>query len=217
MLDTAAQRANMVAAQLRPNDVSDARLRDAMLTIPRERFVPADMLPVAYAERCVPVGAGRVLLDPRAFAKLVQLAEVLPDDHVLDVGCGTGYSTAVLSLLASEVVALEENAALAGQADSNLRALGVNNARVVLGTLTQGCPKEAPFDVIVLNGAVECSPGELLAQLKDGGRLVAFRHDGDAGHAVLYVNHQGAIGERDAFDAKVPVLTGFERRPSFVF
>jgi protein-L-isoaspartate(D-aspartate) O-methyltransferase len=217
MLDTAAQRANMVAAQLRPNDVTDARIRDAMLTVPRERFVPGAMAPVAYMERCIPVGAGRVLLDPRSFAKLLQLAAIRPDDRVLDVGCGTGYSTAVLSLLAGKVVALEENPELAAGAEANLRALGVAHAQVVTGPLVQGCPDRAPFDVIFLNGAIETEPTTLLAQLKDGGRLVAIHRDGAAGHARLYLKHDGAIGERSAFDAQVPLLPGFEKPLSFVF
>jgi len=217
MLDTAAQRATMVAAQLRPNDVTDARVRDAMLTIPRERFVPEAMAPMAYTERCIPLGGGRVLLDPRSFAKLLQLAQIGPSDAVLDVGCGTGYSSAVLSLLADRVVALEEDAGLASRAETNLRALGAGNARVVRAPLALGCPQDAPFDVIFLNGAIEEEPLALLEQLKDGGRLVAIRCDGAAGHARLYLKHDGAIGERSAFDAQVPVLPGFEKARSFVF
>ena len=217
MLDTAAQRANMVAAQLRPNDVTDARIRDAMLTVPRERFVPAGFAPVAYMERCIPVGPGRVLLDPRCFAKLLQLASVGPNDRVLDIACGMGYSTAILSLLGREVVALEEDAELAARAEGNLSALGLTNARVVCGPLALGCPNEAPFDVIFLNGAIDREPTELLGQLGDGGRLVAISRDGAAGHAVIYLNHEGAFGERSAFDAAVPVLPGFEKPPRFVF
>jgi protein-L-isoaspartate(D-aspartate) O-methyltransferase len=217
MLDTAAQRANMVAAQLRPNDVTDSRLRDAMLTVPRERFVPAAFAPVAYMEGDIPLGPGRVLLEPRCFAKLLQLAGIGPNDRVLDIACGTGYSTAILSFLATEVVALEDNAELAAQAQSNLRTLGVANTRVITGTLTSGCPNEGPFDVIFLNGAIAREPEELLAQLGDGGRLVAIRRNGAGGKGVIYLNHEGALGERSAFDATVPVLPGFEKPPSFVF
>jgi protein-L-isoaspartate(D-aspartate) O-methyltransferase len=217
MLDTAAQRANMVAAQLRPNDVTDARIRDAMLTIPRERFVPAGFAPVAYMEGCIPLGPGRVLLDPRCFAKLLQLASVGPDDRVLDVACGTGYSTAILSFLAGDVLGLEEDAALAAQATENLKAFGLANARAASGTFAKGRPAEAPFDVIFVNGAIACEPKELLAQLRDGGRLVAIWRDGAAGHAILYLNHEGALGERRAFDASVPVLPGLEKPPGFVF
>ena len=217
MPDTAAQRANMVAAQLRPNDVTDSRLRDAMLVTPRERFVPASFAPVAYMERCIPLGPGRVLLDPRSFAKLLQLADVGPGDRVLDVACGTGYSTAIAAALGREVVGLEEDEELAARAAHNLAALGLANARVVCGSLVSGCPDAAPFDVIILNGATEREPESLLGQLSDGGRLVAIQRNGAAGRAVIYLNHEGALGERSAFDASVPVLPGFEKPPRFVF
>jgi protein-L-isoaspartate(D-aspartate) O-methyltransferase len=217
MLDTAAQRANMVAAQLRPNDVTNSRLRDAMLTVPRERFVPAAFAPVAYMEGEIPLGPGRVLMEPRAFAKLLQLADVGPNDRVLDIACGTGYSTAILSFLAAEIVALEDSAQLAAQAQANIQALGLANARVITGTLTQGCPDAAPFDVIFLNGAFTREPSELLAQLGDGGRLVAIRRAGAGGHGVIFLNHDGAWGERSVFDAVVPVLPGFENPARFSF
>jgi len=217
MADTAVQRANMVAAQLRPNDVTDARIRDAMLNIPRERFVPNASLPVAYAEQCIPLSGGRVLLDPRSLAKLLQLADVGPEDRVLDVGCGTGYSTTVLSMMAAEVTGLEENKDLADQAAENLRSLGIANASIVTGKLAQGCKQQAPFDVIFLNGAIDCEPTELLAQLAADGRLVVVKCEGSAGHGVIYVRHQDAIGERSTFDAHVPLLPGFERPRSFVF
>ncbi|HEY4266543.1 MAG TPA: protein-L-isoaspartate O-methyltransferase [Micropepsaceae bacterium] len=217
MLDTADQRANMVAAQLRPNDVTDARIRDAMLSVPRERFVPEGFAPVAYMEGTIPIGPGRVLLDPRSFAKLLQLAGVGPNDHVLDVACGTGYSTAILALMGRDVVGLEDNAELAARAAANLGDLGAANARVIGGPLVSGCPAEAPFDVIFLNGAIERQPVDLLGQLADGGRLVAIVRNGAAGHAFVYLKHQGAVGERSAFDACVPVLPGFETPPRFVF
>src|SRR5215472_16795992 len=154
MLDTASQRATMVASQLRPNDVTDARIRDAMLTVPRERFVPPSAAPVAYAEDCIPLGNGRVLADPRAFAKLLQLAAVRPEDSVLDVGCGSGYSSAILSMLAARVVALEEDAALAAQAETDRQGL-CPSVRVVRGPLPAGRPQEGPYDVVFVHGAVE--------------------------------------------------------------
>ena len=216
MLDTASQRAAMVASQLRPNDVTDARIRDAMLTIPRERFVPPSVAPVAYAEDCIPLGNGRVLADPRAFAKLLQLAGVGPDDTALDVGCGTGYSSAVLSLLAGRVVALEQDPSLAGQAEKNLQTLSPN-VRVVRGPFTAGWPQDGPYDVIFVHGAIEVEPTVLLSQLKNGGRLTAIWRQGAAGQARLYVNHAGAIGERGDFNALLPVLPGFERPSTFIF
>ncbi|MEA2825492.1 MAG: protein-L-isoaspartate(D-aspartate) O-methyltransferase [Alphaproteobacteria bacterium] len=217
MLDSAAQRANMVACQLRTNDVSDARVRNAMLDIRRERFVPAAAVPLAYMEGCIALKSGRFLMDARSFGKLLQLATILPDDLVLDLGCGMGYSSAVLSLIAGRVVALEEDAELAGIAEQNLRALGTINAEVVRGPLAQGWPEAAPFDVIVVNGAIEEEPAGLVKQLKSGGRLVTIWHDGAAGHGRLYVNDDGAVGNRSAFDAQVPVLPGFEKRRSFAF
>jgi len=217
MADTAVQRANMVAAQLRPNDVTDPRIRDAMLMVPRERFVPAPYLPVAYAERCIPLDGGRTLLDPRTLAKLLQLAGIAPEDRVLDVGCGTGYSTAVLSLLAREVIGVEESEKLAHQATENLRALGIANASIMTGKLTQGGPQRAPYDVILMNGSIERDPAELLGQLDGNGRLVVVKRDGSAGHGMLYLRHENAIGERSVFDAHVPVLPGFERPARFVF
>jgi len=217
MHDYAAQRANMVATQLRTNDVTDARVRGAMLVVPRELFVPEALKPVAYMERCIALKGGRVILDPRCFAKLLQLATILPDDSVLDLGCATGYSSAVLSLMAGRVIALEEDPELAGFAEENLRAVGAMNVELMRGPLVNGCPKAAPFDVIVINGAVEEEPFGLVKQLRSGGRLVTIWRDGEAGHARLYVNDEGAIGNRSAFDAQVPVLPGFEKRPTFVF
>src|SRR5258705_7365239 len=217
MPDSATQRANMVATQLRTNDVSDARVRGAMSVVPRERFVPDAVKPLAYAERCITLKNSRVMLDARSFGKLLQLATILPDDLVLDLGCGTGYSSAVLSLIAGRVVALEEDAELAAAAEGNLRALGTANAEVVRGPLVQGWPKAAPFDVILINGGIEVEPSGLVKQLKSGGRLVTIWRDGEVGHARLYVNDDGAVGNRSAFDPQVPVLPRFEKRPSFVF
>jgi protein-L-isoaspartate(D-aspartate) O-methyltransferase len=168
-------------------------------------------------EGCIALKSGRFLMDVRSFGKLLQLAAILPGDVVLDLGCGMGYSSVVLSLIAGRVVALEEDAELAAAAESNLRALGTVNAEVVRGPLAQGWPKAAPFDVIVINGAIEEEPAALVKQLKSGGRLVTIWRDGAAGHGRLYVNDHGAVGNRSAFDAQVPVLPGFEKRPSFVF
>jgi protein-L-isoaspartate(D-aspartate) O-methyltransferase len=215
MLDSARQRANMVATQLRTNDVTDSRLIKAMLAVPREDFVPHALAPLAYMEGCIPLGNGRVLLDPRSFAKLAQLAAIQANDNLLDVGCGTGYSTAVLARLAKQVTGLEQDKGLAAAAAKNLE--GVANVEVVSARLSDGFPAKLPYDVIVLNGSVETKPDSLLAQLANGGRLVCvFRHEA-AGHACLYLKNDDAIGDRSTFDAQVPLLPGFEKARRFAF
>jgi protein-L-isoaspartate(D-aspartate) O-methyltransferase len=215
MLDSAQQRANVVATQLRTNDVKDPRLIRAILSVPREEFVPAPLAALAYAEGLISLGKGRVLLDLRSFGKMAQLAGIGPNDHVLDIGCATGYSTAVLSHLAAKVVGLEEDRALADSAAQNLR--GFSNVEIVCAQLSRGLRERAPFDVIFLSGATERVPDDLIEQLKPGGRLVCVVRDGAAGHARLYVKNDGAIGERSAFDAHLPVLPGFENSRSFTF
>ena len=217
MLDTAVQRTNMVAAQLRTNDVRDARICRAMEIVPREIFVPESFRPVAYMERPIVLAPHRVLMDARCFGKLLQLAAIKPDDTVLDVACGTGYSSAVLGMLAARVFALEEQEELAATAQLRLQELAAENVKIVSGKLTLGDAAHAPFDVIVLGGAIELRPASLLDQLKDGGRLVAIRRAGAASYGCLYVKHSGAIGERDAFDAWLPVLPGFEKPRGFTF
>jgi protein-L-isoaspartate(D-aspartate) O-methyltransferase len=215
MLDSAQQRANMVATQLRANDVTDQPLIKAILTVPREPFVPGALSALAHMEGCIPLGNGRVLLDLRSFGKLAQLAAIGPEDRVLDVGCATGYSTAVLSHLAAHTVGLEQDRDLAAAATENLR--GAAKAEIVCARLNEGLPAKAPFDVIFLNGAVEYTPEGLIEQLANGGRLVCIVREGAAGHARIYLRHEGATGERSAFDATVPVLPGFEKSRSFAF
>ncbi len=215
MLDSAQQRANMVATQLRTNDVTDTRLIRAILAVRREDFVPAALVPLAYMEGCIPLGQGRVLLDLRSFGKMAQLAALGPSDRVLDVVCGTGYSTAVLAQLAGHVTGLEQERGLAQIASAHVR--GTANAEIACSTMSEGLPAKAPFDVIFLNGAVEHRPDALTEQLADGGRLVCIVTDGAAGHARLFLKEGGAVGERDAFDAQVPVLPGFEKIRSFAF
>jgi protein-L-isoaspartate(D-aspartate) O-methyltransferase len=213
MLDSVQERANAVDTQLRTNDVTDPRLIRAILSVARERYVPKALVPVAYMDGCIALAKGRVLLDLRAFGKLAQLAQIAATDRVLDIGCGTGYSTAVFSHLAGHVVGLEQDRELARKAAEALA--GTANAEIVEAAFTEGLPAKRPFNVVFLNGSVERTPENLIEQLADEGRLVCFVRNGAAGHARIYLKHGAAFGERDAFDAIVPVLPGFEQQRSF--
>lgn len=212
----ATQRFNMVEAQVRTNDVTDPRIHAAMGQVARERFVPAPKRAVAYADIPVEIAPGRFLLDPRSFAKLLQLAALKPTDHVLDVACGTGYSSCVIAQIAKSVIALEQDADLVRVASDMVPANGAANATVVQGGLTEGVKAKAPYDAIFINGAVEAVPDSLLNQLAEGGRLVAVLRDGQS-RAHLFVRERGGIGSRVGFDAEVPALAGFRKVVGFVF
>jgi protein-L-isoaspartate(D-aspartate) O-methyltransferase len=229
MTNSTQQRRNMVESQVRPSDVTDRRILRAMLEVPRELFVPKPLAALAYMDGPVPVverprgsDAGRdpapvrSLLPPRTFAKLVQLAEIGAESVVLDVGCATGYSTAVLARLARSVVAVED-AALAAHATGLLRQLGVGNALVIGGPLPVGAPAHAPFDAILLEGAVPEVPQSLLDQLKDGGRLVGVIAAGGApfGQAQVWRRTGKGCDARPAFDAGAEPLPGFARAAEF--
>ena len=221
MIDPQQQRINMVESQVRPSDITDRRIIRAMLEVPREAFVPPALHELAYMDEAVPVTpradgrVARALLAPRTFAKLVQLAEIAPDAVVLDVGCATGYSTAVLARLAKSVVALEVDDALAARATETLRRLGVANAMVLQAALEAGAPAHAPFGAIMLEGAVSRVPQELLAQLADGGRLVAVVLNGAFGQAQVWRRTGKAVDARSAFDAGADPLPGFARKAEF--
>jgi protein-L-isoaspartate(D-aspartate) O-methyltransferase len=217
MPDYAQQRLNMVDAQVRTNDVTDPRIHAAMRTVPRERFVPASRQAMAYADSVVEVAHQRFLLDPRTFSKLLQLVEIRASDTVLDVGCATGYSSAILASLAKTVVALEQDVDLVRVAVDALPSVGASNAVVVQGRLTDGFREKAPYDVIFVNGAIQERPEALLAQLGEGGRLAAILQSGAQGHAELFVRQHGRVGARAAFDASVPLLAGFKKAVGFVF
>ena len=223
MTDFVAARRTMVDGQVRTSDVTDLRIIAAMLEIPRERFVPAMQAALAYLDRDIEVTAGkggkgaRCLLKPMVLAKLVQAAEVRETDRVLDVGCATGYSSALLARLAASVVALEEDRALAQSAGQNLKSLGILNVSVVTGPLNEGWRAGAPFDVIVLNGTAENIPKSLSSQLKEGGRLVAIEGRAPATRGMLYRRIGAEVSGWPVFDAGAPVLPGFAVPPAFVF
>jgi protein-L-isoaspartate(D-aspartate) O-methyltransferase len=223
MTDFATARRMMVDGQVRTSDVTDPRIIAAMLELPRERFVPQGKAGLAYLDLDLPVtqpkpgGAARCLLKPMVLAKMVQAAGLGEDDHVLDVGCATGYSSALLARLAGSVIALEEDETLARLARENLAAVGAVNATVVSGPLTQGWQGRAPYDVIFVNGASEIVPHALARQLKEGGRLVAVVGRAPTGQAVVYRCVGGDISGWPIFDAAAPLLPGFAAPPVFVF
>jgi len=217
MSNYALQRFNMVETQVRPNDVTDPRIHAALLDVERERFVPTARRAIAYADTAVEVSPGRYLPDPRTFSKLLQLAAIQPSDKALDVGCATGYSTAVLARLAKSVVALEQDADLVRIAAETVPAVAASNATVVQGGLTEGYKAKAPYDIIFINGAVEAVPDSLLGQLAEGGRLVAIVRQGAQGRAQLFVRENGRVGSREDFDSGTPLLAGFRKVVGFVF
>lgn len=220
MTDFAQSRVNMVKSQVRPSEVTDRRILNSLLNLPRERFVPSSRRALAYVDEDIRLNDEddpRWLIEPMHFARLVQLAEIGPNDLVLDVGCGTGYSTAVLGSLADSVVGLESNEALARTAEELMIELGIDNVAIVEGALEEGYPSQGPYDVIVLEGAAEEIPQALFDQLRDGGRLVAPVVEGRVGKAMLYQSAGGDISRRVVYDMNVHRLPGFERPKSFVF
>jgi protein-L-isoaspartate(D-aspartate) O-methyltransferase len=217
MFDTVAARRMMVDGQVRTADVTDLDLIAAMLAVPRERFVPAALAEQAYRDGDIAIAEHRVLLKPMVLAKLIQAARVRGSDHVLDVGCGTGYSSAVLVRLAGSVVALEGDAALAQRAKETLAATGGGAATIATGLLTAGWPAAAPYDVILLNGSTEIVPETLGLQLKPSGRLACIRGSGPTGKAMIYRLIEGHLVGRPVFDAAAPLLPGFAAPEAFVF
>jgi protein-L-isoaspartate(D-aspartate) O-methyltransferase len=212
-----AARRSMVDSQLRPNKVTDQALLDAMAAIPREQFVPEAFRAAAYVDEDVPLGNGRFLLEPMVLGRLIQTAAPTRSDLVLDVGSATGYGAAVLSRLAATVVGLEIDGAMADRANSALAALGVANAMILQGPLEQGVPRQAPYNVIVIEGLADEVPPMLLGQLADGGRLVAVVRDRGVGRAMLFTRNGEIVSTRVLFDASVSKLPGLQCQPGFVF
>jgi protein-L-isoaspartate(D-aspartate) O-methyltransferase len=214
-------RQKMVDGQVRPSDVTDSRIIDAMLAVPREAFVPENKRALAYLDLDLEVGEGgsakRYLIQPAVLAKMLQAAEIAATDRVLVVGCATGYAAAVIAQFAGQVTAIESDPALAAKAKDVLAQTGFGTVTVEAAAAADGDPAQAPFDVIVLNGATEIVPERLFAQLRDGGRLVGVFAMSQPPRATIVTRSHGDFGHRALFDAAVPVLPGLERLPAFVF
>ena len=217
----ATARQKMVDGQVRPNDVTDIRILDAMLAVPREAFVPANQRALAYLDLDLDVSEGgaaqRFLIKPQVLAKMLQAAEIKETDKVLVAGSVPGYAAAVVAGLAGQVVATESDPAQVAKARDVLAQLGLANVTFKAAGAADGDPANGPFDVIVLDGATEIAPERLYGQLKDGGRLVGVFATTKPPRATIVTRSHGDFGHRALFDASVPILPGLERLPAFVF
>jgi protein-L-isoaspartate(D-aspartate) O-methyltransferase len=216
-MDYAAARQHMIDSQIRTNKVTDSMVLAALAALPRELFVADTHRKLAYIDRPVPMGAGRRMMEPMYLARLLQVAELQPQDRALVVGAGTGYGAAIVSKLVAKVVALESAAELTARARTILAGLGIGNVNVVDGDLAAGRPDEAPFDFILIDGAVEILPDALTAQLAEGGTLATIVMRGSIGQGVLVTKADGVLTRREIFDAETDVLPGFTRPQRFVF
>lgn len=213
-----AARLNMVEGQLKPNKIVTPAILDAMGAVPREAFVPKAIRGIAYVDEDLAIGNGRYLMEPMVLGRLIEAARIGSGDIVLAIGCGTGYCAAVLARLGNTVVAIESDGDLAQQASETLARLGVDNAAVIEAALTAGYAEQAPYQAILIDGAVAEVPPQILEQLAEGGRLAAVvSPDGRLGKATLFKRIGGVVSHREIFDASVPLLPGFEPVPVFQF
>mgnify|MGYP003667869383 FL=1 len=218
MPDYEALRQTMVDTQLRTNKVTDAKVLAAMGNVPREMFVPEDRASFAYIDEDIRIGKSRCLVEPMVLARMIQAAEIGPEDVVLDVACGAGYSSAVLGHIARAVVAVESDTELAGAAGGRITKLGLDNVVIEIGQVNAGWADQEPYDVIMVNGACEKMSDAILAQLGEGGRLCAVIADkSETGVATLFVKSGGIVSSRVLFDANVPGLPEFDLEEGFTF
>lgn len=214
-MDFARARTAMVDSQVRPNAVTDFDIIRIMGSVPRENFVPADLRELSYLDQHLPLSDSRRMLSPMRLAQLIQLADIKSSDIVLDVACGTGYAAAVIAGLAGSVVAIDDQDELVEAATEALADLDIGNVAVLSADLTQGVAKEAPFDVIFIEGVVETMSDDLKSQLAEGGRIVCVEPVDGVDVAVVYTKNDGDLARREAFNATVPKLSEFSRAPEF--
>ena len=215
MTDFAARRTMMVDTQVRPSDVTKFPIIDAMLSVPRELFVPREQAEAAYISENVPIAPGRVVLEPRTLGKLLDALNIEGDELVLDIGAAYGYSSALVAQMAEAVIAVEEDESLSGEAQTILSEQGADNVVLHVGPLTDGAPQHGPYDAILIQGGVEQVPDSLLEQLKDGGRIGCVFMEGALGVVRIGYKIDGDITWRFAFNASAPVLPGFAKEAVF--
>ncbi len=217
MLDYLAARTAMVDGQIRPSDVTLYPILEAMLAVPREMFVPTQSRKIAYAGAHIDLGDARIVMDPRILAKMLQALKIQPNELVLHVGAGFGYATAVMARMAEAVIAVEEDANFAAEAETRLSEQSADNAIMHIGALAAGAPAHGPYDVILIEGGVEVLPESLRAQLKAGGRIAYIQMDGPNGQCRLGLATSNGINWRSVFDATAPVLPTFAADAGFTF
>lgn len=215
MADFTAQRITMVDTQIRPSDVTKFPIIDAMLSVPREEYVPTGKREAAYMGEHVALEGDRVVLDPRSLAKMLEAVDIQPDEVVLDLGCGLGYSSAIISHLADFVVAVEADEAMAADAQTALSEHGADNVAVISGPLAEGNAKNGPYDVIMIQGAIEAVPDILLDQLNEGGRICGIFADGMLGTVKIGYKLDDKIVWKSGFNAGAPLIEGFEKPVEF--
>ncbi len=215
MVEVSAQRMTMVDTQIRPSDVTKFAVIDAMLSVPREEFVPGRVRGTAYCDGQIVLGPGRVMLEPRTLAKMLDALDIRPSELVLDLGCGLGYSSAVVARLAEAVIAVEEDTEMAAEAEARLVMTGADNVAVFPAPLAEGGPRHGPYDAVMLQGGIEILPNAIMSQIKDGGRIAAIFVQGALGVCRMGLRNGGSVDWRDAFNAVAPVLRGFVREREF--
>ncbi|MBO9406823.1 protein-L-isoaspartate O-methyltransferase [Shimia sp. R9_1] len=215
MTDFAELRTTMVDTQVRPSDVTKYTVIEALLEVPREAFVPTGQRAAAYADTCVTLDWGRVVLDARTFAKMLDALDIQNEELVLDIGTGLGYSSAVIARMAEAVIAVEDDETRASEAQTTLSEQGADNAIVHTGALAEGAAEHGPYDVILLQGGVEELPATILEQLKEGGRIGALFVEGALGVVRIGYKIDGQVNWSFAFNANAPVLPGFEKQRAF--
>lgn len=215
MTDFAELRTTMVDTQVRPSDVTKYTVIEALLEVPREAFVPTGQRAAAYADTCVTLDSGRVVLDARTFAKMLDALDIQNEELVLDIGTGLGYSSAVIARMAEAVIAVEDDESRASEAQTTLSEQGADNAIVHTGVLAEGAAEHGPYDVILLQGGVEELPATILEQLKEGGRIGALFVEGALGVVRIGYKIDGQVNWSFAFNANAPVLPGFEKQRAF--